>query len=211
MYAQTDSRGAQPECVGSCPPSVNTSLSWERRVSGGDTEATRLEGSSCGSYSGAPLCWTLTFDGAGGDDALGCAPVAPRHDAGLVQVGSQHHHLLQVLQRTRGAGAGGGGEGGGPLRRPRNRQGPRRERQGAAPDWTRTSSVHPGQSCLLSPQGLRQGEVSPVTPLLFFKLEARGEGGKAGLDAGPPAGQAEAPPWATAPPSAQDSPSSPLH
>lgn len=38
-----------------------------------------------------------TFDGAGGDDALGRTPVATRYNARLIQVGPRDHHLLQVL------------------------------------------------------------------------------------------------------------------
>lgn len=45
----------------------------------------------------------LTFDDAGGDDALGRSPITSGDNAGLVQVGPRHHHLLQVL----GKGVGG--------------------------------------------------------------------------------------------------------
>ncbi|KAG8137208.1 hypothetical protein E2320_005737 [Naja naja] len=40
----------------------------------------------------------LTFDDTGGDDALGRSPITSRDNAGLVQVGPRHHHLLQVLR-----------------------------------------------------------------------------------------------------------------
>lgn len=38
-----------------------------------------------------------TFDGAGGNDALCRASVTSGHNRGLVQVGTRHHDLLQVL------------------------------------------------------------------------------------------------------------------
>lgn len=47
-----------------------------------------------------------TFDRAGGDDAFGGAPVAARHDAGFVEVGPRHHHLLQVLGEQSGVRRG---------------------------------------------------------------------------------------------------------
>ena len=42
-----------------------------------------------------------TFDGAGGDDALCCSTITPRYNGGLVEIGTRHHHLLQVLQMVR--------------------------------------------------------------------------------------------------------------
>ena len=38
-----------------------------------------------------------TFDRAGWDDPPSWAAIAPGHNTGLVQVGSGHHDLLQVL------------------------------------------------------------------------------------------------------------------
>lgn len=46
----------------------------------------------------------LTFDDTGGDDALGCSPITSRDNAGLIQVGPRHHHLLQVLSKGGGGG-----------------------------------------------------------------------------------------------------------
>lgn len=44
---------------------------------------------------------THTFDGAGGDDALCCSSITPRYNGGLIEIGTWHHHLLQVLSMVR--------------------------------------------------------------------------------------------------------------